>query len=144
MAYSDSGLPGMLFSLLDQEEDEVVMRHAQQTITSILVTMAATSLSTWLSLCKEVLTVSVDVVTEGCAADEREEDDDNAEFTHGEDSSAVAMVQPRWGTRVFAAVCLRKIIQELSCLYRNTGKFAEILFNGDGRRFLFELCFDQV
>ena len=25
MAYSDSGLPGMLFSLLDQEEDEVIM-----------------------------------------------------------------------------------------------------------------------
>merc|ERR1719339_560613 len=112
MAYSDSGLPGMLFSLLDQEEDEVVMRHAQQTITSILVTMASTSLSTWLSLCKEVLTVSVDAVTEGSGADERDEDDDNAEFTHGEDSSAVAMVQPRWGTRVFAAVCLRKIIQE--------------------------------
>ena len=43
---------------------------------------------------------------------------------------------------------LRKIIQELSCLYRNTDHitlpFAEILFNGDGRRFLFELCFDQV
>ena len=112
MAYSDSGLPGMLFSLLDQEEDEVVMRHAQQTITSILVTMASTSLSTWLSLCKEVLTVSVDAATEGSGADERDEDDDNAEFTHGEDSSAVAMVQPRWGTRVFAAVCLRKIIQE--------------------------------
>ena len=25
MAYSDSGLPGMLFSLLDQEEDEVIV-----------------------------------------------------------------------------------------------------------------------
>merc|ERR1719219_433133 len=74
--------------------------------------MAATSLSTWLSLCKEVLTVSVDAATEGSGGDERDEDDDNAEFTHGEDSSAVAMVQPRWGTRVFAAVCLRKIIQE--------------------------------
>ena len=113
MAYSDSGLPGMLFSLLDQEEDEVVMRHAQQTITSILVTMAATSLSTWLTLCKEVLTVSVDAVNEGSGADEPEDpDDDYKGFTNGEDSSAVAKLQPRWGTRVFAAVCLRKIIQE--------------------------------
>ena len=54
MAYSDSGLPGMLFSLLDQEEDGVVMRHAQQTVTSILVTMASSSLTAWLGLCKEV------------------------------------------------------------------------------------------
>ena len=65
-----------------------------------------------LSLCKEVLTVSVDAAGEISGVEDREEDDDNAEFTHGEDSSAVAMVQPRWGTRVFAAVCLRKIIQE--------------------------------
>ena len=37
-----------------QEEDGVVMRHAQQTVTSILVTMAGSSLTAWLSLCKEV------------------------------------------------------------------------------------------
>jgi hypothetical protein len=111
MAYSDSGLPGMLFSLLDQEEDAVVTRQAQQTVTSILVTMAASHLSTWLGLCREVLTVSVDSAGDGDGKD-AEEDDDNAEFTHGEDTSSVATVQPRWTTRVFAAVCLRKIIQE--------------------------------
>ena len=110
MAYSDSGLPGMLFSLLDQEEDALVSSLAQQTVTSILVTMAATSLSTWLALCREVLTVSVEAVEGG---EEREDEgDDNTEFTHGEDSSTAPTVQPRWPTRVFAAVCLRKIIEE--------------------------------
>ena len=31
MTYSDSGLPGMIFSLLDTEEDELIIKHAQVT-----------------------------------------------------------------------------------------------------------------
>ena len=38
--------------------------------------------------------------------------DDDVEFTGGQDSSAHVTVQPRWTTRVFAAICLRKIISE--------------------------------
>lgn len=41
--------------------------------------------------------------------DEVEADDDQAEF-HAEDSSTHPAVQPRWPTRVFAAECVRKII----------------------------------
>ena len=33
MAYRDSGLPGILFSLLDYGEDGLVIKHAQDTIT---------------------------------------------------------------------------------------------------------------
>jgi len=110
MAYSDSGLPGMLFSLLDQEEDSLVIKHAQETITSILIAMSADNLTSWLSLCKEVLTVSVDSANDN--EDDKDDDGDDVEFTHGEDSSVQATVQPRWTTRVFAAVCLRKIISD--------------------------------
>lgn len=44
---------------------------------------------------------------------EKEDDDavgdDTDEFTKGEEAREV--IQPRWPTRVFAAECLRKIIQ---------------------------------
>ena len=119
MAYSDSGLPGLLFSLLDTEEDPLVTKHAQETVTSILVDTAADNLSSWLGLCKEILTVSVESVAAGGGGDVEErdqeeggEDDDDVEFTSGPDSSSVATLQPRWSTRVFAAVCLRRIITD--------------------------------
>ena len=119
MTYSDSGLPGMLFSLLDTEDDSLVIKYAQETITSVLVEMAADNLSSWLGLCKEILTVSVDAsgASEGVidtADDDNDDndDDDDVEFTGGQDSSAHVTVQPRWTTRVFAAICLRKIISE--------------------------------
>jgi len=110
MAYSDSGLPGMLFSLLDQEEDPLVIKYAQETITSILIAMSADNLTSWLSLCKEVLTVSVETGNDN--EEDKDDDGDDVEFTHGEDSSVQATVQPRWTTRVFAAICLRKIISD--------------------------------
>ena len=120
MAYSDSGLPGtvfpnifydhgyhhimsgMLFSLLDTEDDDQITRHAQETITSVLVEMAADNLSSWFSLCKEILTVSVD--TPGAEVkvdndDNEEDDDDDVELSGGQDSSAQVTVQPRWTTR---------------------------------------------
>ena len=59
MAYSDSGLPGILFSLLDYEEGAQVIKHAQETITSVLMEMAADNLLDWLSHCKKILTVNV-------------------------------------------------------------------------------------
>ena len=83
MAYSDSGLPGILFSLLDYEEDALVIKHAQETITSVLMEMAADNLSAWLSLCKKILTVAVggeDVKEEPGEAEDNEDDDDDVEF----------------------------------------------------------------
>jgi len=48
--------------------------------------------------------------TSKSAVDEDEDAvDDDAEFTAG-DYEAKDVIQPRWPTRVFAAVCLRKII----------------------------------
>ena len=104
----------MLFSLLDTEDDDQVVKHAQETITSVLIEMAADNLSSWLSLCKEILTVSVDSVEESKTDhdDIEDDDDDDAEFTGGQDSSSHATVQPSWTTRVFAATCLRRIISE--------------------------------
>ena len=112
MAYSDSGLPGLLFWLLDQEEDRLVVRHTQETILSILAATAAENLTAWLQLCQEVLTVSVEAAGED--PEERDDEDgdgDDVNFGGGEDSSQ-ARLQPRWTTRVFAGVCLRKIISE--------------------------------
>ena len=116
MAYSDSGLPGILFSLLDYEEDALVIKHAQETITSVLMEMAADNLSAWLSLCKKILTVDVggeDVKEEAGETEDNEDDDDDVEFgIPGGDGNAHVSAQPRWSTRVFAASCLRKIISE--------------------------------
>ena len=113
MAYTDSGLPGLLFWLLDQEEDRLVVRHSQETLLSILAATAAENLTAWLQLCQEVLTVSVEAAGE--EPEDREDDegdgDDEVHFGGGEDSSQ-ARLQPRWTTRVFAGVCLRKIISE--------------------------------
>ena len=110
MAYTDCGLPGLLFWLLDQEEDSLVTRHTQETLLSVLAATAADNLTSWLQLCQEVLTVSVEAVGEDL--EDREDDDgDDVDFTGGEDSSQIRM-QPRWTTRVFAGVCLRKIISE--------------------------------
>ena len=110
MAYTDSGLPGLLFWLLDQEEDRLVVRHSQETLLSILAATAAENLTAWLQLCQEVLTVSVEATAEDLD-DRDDEDGDDVNFGGGEDSSQ-ARLQPRWTTRVFAGVCLRKIISE--------------------------------
>ena len=66
--------------------------------------MASDNLSTWLSLCKEILTVSVDSgaseepVEDNDHDDNDEDVDDDVEFTGGQDSSAHVTVQPRWTT----------------------------------------------
>jgi len=112
MAYSDSGLPGILFSLLDQEEDQCIVRNTQHTLTSMLSAMASDNLTTWLHLCKEVLTVASNKEEEGEDKEDDEGGDDDTEFTHGDDTNNVNFVQPRWTTRVFAVVLLRKIIAE--------------------------------
>uniref|UniRef100_W4VS74 HEAT repeat-containing protein 5A n=1 Tax=Corethrella appendiculata TaxID=1370023 RepID=W4VS74_9DIPT len=118
---SESGLPGVLFGMLDTESDSVMIKNIHDTITSMLQMLAADNLSQWLSMCKNVLTVATDSSLIGGQNDneaggkddaddaDADDDDDNIEF-HAEDQSTHPAVQPRWPTRVFAAECVRKII----------------------------------
>lgn len=55
---TESGLPGVLFSMLDTETDNRLIKDIHDTLTSMLQMMAADNLSQWLSLCKDVLTVA--------------------------------------------------------------------------------------
>jgi len=52
------GLPGVLFGMLDTESDPTLVGHIHDTLTSMLHVLAADSLTQWLALCKDVLTVS--------------------------------------------------------------------------------------
>lgn len=55
---TDTGLPGVLFSMLDTETDSKLIKDIHDTLTSMLQVLAADNLSLWLSLCKDVLTVA--------------------------------------------------------------------------------------
>ena len=98
-----AGLPGMLFSLLDYETDTGLVSDIHDTLTSIVQTMAADNLQSWLALCREVLTDQDAAaagakdelgsgerkVADGDTGDEDEDEDkdedDDAEFTFGDD-----------------------------------------------------------
>lgn len=119
---TETGLPGILFSMLDAETDSCLIKDIHDTLTSMLQMLAADNLSQWLSLCKAVLTVATDTgsVGEGDslsgggggteeAEEEEEGDDDRIEIHTGNENGRVT-IQPRWPTRVFAAECVRRII----------------------------------
>lgn len=116
---TDTGLPGVLFSMLDSETDAKLIKDIHDTLTSMLQMLAADNLSLWLRLCKDVLTVTTDnntfsddqsnIVTSK-DADDIEPDDDQVEFHASENTTTHPAIQPRWPTRVFAAECVRKII----------------------------------
>ena len=116
-------MPGILFSILDHELDVDLSSNIHDTLSSIMHSMAAENLTSWLSLLREVLTVAnADAAAEaegdrggGGGADKAQRndgDDDDAagdddEFTSGEE--ARDSIQPRWQTRVFGAECLRRV-----------------------------------
>ncbi|XP_017090385.2 HEAT repeat-containing protein 5B isoform X3 [Drosophila bipectinata] len=128
LVITEYGLPGLLFSLLDTETDAEMLRNIHDTLTSMLQMLAADNLSSWLSLCKNVLTVAVEGGLNDDAAggdqgkgkegggDQEEDDeeeeyaDDVTEYRAEENTSTHPAVQPRWPTRVFAAQCVRRII----------------------------------
>ncbi|GFG34432.1 hypothetical protein Cfor_07683, partial [Coptotermes formosanus] len=122
LVITESGLPGVLFSMLDTETDNRLIKDIHDTLTSMLQMMAADNLSQWLSLCKDVLTVATESssggdetvgVVGGREVEEGEDvepDDDQTEFHAADDHSTHPAVQPRWPTRVFAAECVRRII----------------------------------
>ncbi|XP_075228223.1 HEAT repeat-containing protein 5B isoform X2 [Lycorma delicatula] len=121
LVITETGLPGMLFAMLDCETDSRLIKDIHDTITSMLQMLAADNLSHWLSLCKAVLTVAIEggltgdndnvssVGTVEEKDDEEEGDDDQSEF-HAEGETTRGVVQPRWPTRVFAAECVRRVI----------------------------------
>lgn len=114
---TETGLPGVLFSMLDTETDARLIKDIHDTLTSMLQMLAADNLSSWLGLCKDILTIAAESTN---AEDELslnandgedvEDDDDQTEFHMDGDENAHVQVQPRWPTRVFAAQCVRKII----------------------------------
>ncbi|XP_063239681.1 LOW QUALITY PROTEIN: HEAT repeat-containing protein 5B [Bacillus rossius redtenbacheri] len=124
LVITESGLPGVLFGMLDTETDGRLVKDVHDTLTSMLQAMAADDLSQWLALCKDVLTVATEsssggggggraVGRGGTAGEEGEDaeaDDDQAEFHAADDQATHPAVQPRWPTRVFAAECVRRII----------------------------------
>ncbi|XP_014295577.1 HEAT repeat-containing protein 5B isoform X2 [Microplitis demolitor] len=129
LTITETGLPGVLFSLLDIETDSGLIKDIHDTLTSMLQMLAANNLSQWIALCKDVLTVaseastceelttinSEDVTADNDSAD-AEGDDDQAEF-HADESKQRPSVSPRWPTRVFAAQCVRRIIT--ACINHN-------------------------
>lgn len=58
LVITETGLPGVLFSMLDTESDSQLIKDIHDTLTSMLQILAADNLSQWLSLCKDVLTVA--------------------------------------------------------------------------------------
>ncbi|XP_031336319.1 HEAT repeat-containing protein 5B-like [Photinus pyralis] len=117
---TETGLPGVLFTMLDTETDSSLIKDIHDTLISMLQMLAADNLSQWLGLCKDVLTVAADSTNsedqislnplDENEQEETEADDDQAEFHADDDANTHTLVQPRWPTRVFAAQCVRRII----------------------------------
>ena len=113
----ESGLPGLLFSLLDCENDPILVSHAQHTLLFTLHALAPTHLRMWLTLCREVLTNAQDSANEGGAGDGTDpavDDEDLVQFHASIDPDPHPALPPRWTSRVFAAQCVAKIIHECS------------------------------
>ncbi|CAB0029572.1 unnamed protein product [Trichogramma brassicae] len=123
LVITETGLPGVLFSMLDTETDRQLIKEIHDTLTSMLQILVASNLSPWLSLCKDVLTIAtessllddaVNATAEEQVVDnenvDAEGDDDQAEFHADESTKQRQTVSPRWPTRVFAAQCVRRII----------------------------------
>lgn len=58
LVITETGLPGVLFSMLDTETDSKLIKDIHDTLPSMLQILAADHLSQWLSLCKDVLTIA--------------------------------------------------------------------------------------
>ena len=73
---------GILFSALDQEDDKFVIRDCQETLLCLLGSIDSKNLSSWIVLCKEILT-TCSGAAEDNQEEEKETDDDDAVFTKG-------------------------------------------------------------
>ncbi|KAJ7344920.1 hypothetical protein JRQ81_000870 [Phrynocephalus forsythii] len=111
------GLEGALLSLLDKELDPKLCQDIRGTLSHMLLSMAVEKLSFWLKLCKDVLVASVDSSTLASVDTTQEEegaqaDDELALGLENEDECLHPFPHPRWSTRVFAAECVCKIIDQ--------------------------------
>ncbi|XP_008187609.1 HEAT repeat-containing protein 5B isoform X4 [Acyrthosiphon pisum] len=116
---TESGLPGVLFNMLDTEMDKQLIKDIHDTLISMLQMLAVDNLTKWINLCKSVLTVSselhnkeIDKNDGPVMNDDDETGDDHDEFQ--KDSKNEYLLkrkrQPRWPTRVFAVQCICRII----------------------------------
>ncbi|RWS17916.1 HEAT repeat-containing protein 5B-like protein [Dinothrombium tinctorium] len=100
----DYGLVGVLFSLLDMENDHRIIIEIHKTIISIVQCLVSDNLHQLLALCKEVLTAADKDIE-----NEFDYDDDELTFKP-EESTNHYYIPPRWKTRVFATKTLCRII----------------------------------
>jgi hypothetical protein len=63
---TETGLPGVFFSMLDTETDAALIKDIHDTLISMLQMLAADNLSQWLGLCKDVLTIATGTLTILC------------------------------------------------------------------------------
>lgn len=110
------GLEGALLGLLDKELDQRLCRDIKETLSHMLTSMAVEKLSFWLKLCKDVLSASADFNTVASIDTTQEEEtakvDDASILTSESDERFHPFSNPRWSTRVFAAECVCKIINQ--------------------------------
>ncbi|CAO2586259.1 HEAT repeat-containing protein 5A [Lemmus lemmus] len=121
------GLEGALLALLDKETDKSLCQDIRETLHHMLTSMAVEKLSFWLNLCRDVLAASADedfsAVTCLDAMQEEEGDrgDDASVLTSRSDGKPHPFSNPRWATRVFAADCVCRIINQ--CENANSAHF---------------------
>ncbi|CAG0891768.1 unnamed protein product [Cyprideis torosa] len=110
LVMTETGLPGLLLSLLDREKDPQVIKNIQDTLCSVLMTLAEENLGDWILLCKRVLTTATDSTSQEGEGEEGEVEDEEFKTGNDEGDLRASLMQPRWPTRVFAASCVRKLI----------------------------------
>uniref|UniRef100_T1IQK7 HEAT repeat-containing protein 5A n=1 Tax=Strigamia maritima TaxID=126957 RepID=T1IQK7_STRMM len=114
LVVTETGLPGVLFGMLDVEIDGKLVSDLHDTLTSMLQSLAEDNLSQWINLCKDVLTSLAESTSEKDkeleAADNEGELGDEERFKAGEEVVTHPAVSPRWPTRVFAAESVERII----------------------------------
>ncbi|XP_022329177.2 HEAT repeat-containing protein 5B-like isoform X3 [Crassostrea virginica] len=121
---TETGLEGLLFGMMDTETDGKLISDVQDTLISLLQSLATQNLTRWLLLLKGVLSASTDSGSTGPLEsihqdnkdkddDDDEEEDAELEFKANAPDVTHPTVAPRWPTRVFATECLQKIL--LAC-----------------------------
>nr|XP_045010033.1 HEAT repeat-containing protein 5A isoform X2 [Jaculus jaculus] len=108
------GLEGALLALLDRETDQSLCHDIRETLSHMITSMAVGKLSLWLKLCKDVLAASADFTACVDTMQEEEGDrgDDASVLTNRSDERSHPFTNPRWTTRVFAAECVCRIINQ--------------------------------
>ncbi|XP_075805006.1 HEAT repeat-containing protein 5A isoform X1 [Microtus pennsylvanicus] len=110
------GLEGALLALLDKETDKSLCQDIRETLHHMLTSMAVEKLSFWLKLCRDVLAASADFTAVTCLDTMQEEEgdrgDDASVLTSRSDGKPHPFSNPRWATRVFAADCVCRIINQ--------------------------------